>query len=393
MQPILPVYGDPPFAVERGEGMWLWDTDGTRYLDFGAGIAVNALGHAHPRLVQALYEQAQRLWHCSNLYHIPGQTRVATKLIAHSFAEHVFFCNSGAEAVEACVKIARNYQIAAGQTERWRILTLQGGFHGRTLAMIAASGAPKYLDGFGPQVDGFDIVPLGNLNALRTAITAQTAAILVEPIQGEGGIRTADLEYLRGLRAAADEFGLLLLFDEVQSGMGRTGKLFAHEWAGITPDIMASAKGLGGGFPVGACLTTHKAASGMKVGSHGTTFGGNPLAMAVVETVLDIMLEPGFLTQVETRGRYLSKGLATLVMRYPDLLLEVRGSGLIQGLKCKISNLEMINRLRKAGLLLAPAADNVVRLLPSLIVDEAEIDTALTLLDSVCASWPVENTV
>lgn len=384
--PVMPVYGTPPFDAERGDGAYLWSTDGTRYLDFGAGIAVNALGHAHPRLVQALTDQAQRLWHTSNLYGIPGQRRVADLLVANSFADSVFFCNSGAEALEGSFKMTRRYQNQTGHPERYRILCTTGSFHGRTLATIAAAGNPKYLDGFGPAVDGFDQVPFGNMNELRAAITAQTAGILVEPIQGEGGINPARLDYLRALRAAADEFGLLLILDEVQCGIGRTGKLFAHQWADITPDLVASAKGLGGGFPVGAVLATEPVAATMTAGVHGTTFGGNPLAMAAAEAVLETVLAPGFLGSVDRIARRFWHALRDLVARHPAVLEDVRGAGLMLGLKCRVPTTDMVARLRDNGLLVVPAADGVIRLLPPLIVGDPEIDDALAILETTCTA-------
>jgi len=389
--PVMPIYGTPPFEVDRGEGAYLWSTDGTRYLDFGAGIAVNSLGHAHPRLVKALTEQAQRVWHTSNLYGIPGQRRVAEKLVANCFADTVFFCNSGAEALEASFKMTRRYQAHVGHPERYRIIAASGSFHGRTLATIAAAGNPKYLDGFGPAVDGFDHVPFGNMNELRAAITAQTGGILVEPIQGEGGINPAQLDYLRDLRRCADEFGLLLIFDEVQTGIGRTGKLFAHQWADMAPDILASAKGLGGGFPVGACLATERAASGMAAGVHGTTFGGNPLAMAVAEAVLDTVLESGFMEAVDKTARRFWHLLQDLVTRHPTVLAEARGAGLMLGLKCRVPNTDMVARLRDNGMLVVQAGDNVIRLLPPLIVRGPEIDEAIAILDRTCASLAAET--
>lgn len=371
---VMPTYARADLAFERGEGCWLVGTDGKRYLDFGSGVAVTALGHAHPHLVAALKSQAEKLWHCSNLYRIPGQEKLAERLVAHSFADTAFFCNSGAEAMEAAIKMARKYHDETGNPGRYRIVTTEGAFHGRTLATIAAGGQEKHLKGFEPAVDGFDQVPFGNLNALRAGIGAQTAAILLEPIQGEGGIRPLDIDYLKGARAAADEFGLLLIFDEVQCGMGRTGKLFAHEWAGVTPDIMGLAKGLGGGFPVGACLASEKAAIGMTAGSHGSTFGGNPLAMAVANAVLDVMLEPGFLAGVEMRGRLLKRRLEEAVAPHPNLVRGVRGNGMMLGLVCQAPNGEIQMALLDQGLITILAGDNVVRILPPLIVGEREIE-------------------
>jgi len=377
---VLPTYARADVAFERGQGAALWATDGKRYLDFGAGVAVTALGHCHPRLVAALTEQAGKVWHTSNLYRVPGQERVAAKLVANSFADTVFFCNSGAEAMEACIKMARKYQYETGNPGRYRVICATGAFHGRTLATLAAGGQEKHLKGFGPVVDGFDHVPYGNLNALRDAIRPDTAAILVEVVQGEGGIVPGDPDYLRRLRAAADEFGLLLIFDEVQTGMGRCGTLFAHQAIGVTPDIMGAAKGLGGGFPVGACLATAKAAVGMNAGTHGSTFGGNPLAMAVAETVLDVMLEPDFLPQVRRMGEILRAGLDRVAAGFPTVIEQVRGTGLMLGLKCLIPNTELQARLQANGLLTVGAGDNVVRLVPPLIIGEAEIDEALAIL-------------
>jgi acetylornithine/N-succinyldiaminopimelate aminotransferase len=377
---VMPTYARADLAFERGEGAYLYATDGRRFLDFNSGIAVNALGHCHPRLVAALQEQAGKLWHCSNLFRMPGQERVASMLVPNSFADTAFFCNSGAEAVEAAIKMVRKYHYENGNPERYRIICAQGAFHGRTLATIAAGGQEKHLKGFGPPVDGFDHVPFGNLNALRAAIGPQTAAILVEPVQGEGGIVAGDPDYLRRLRATADEFGLLLVFDEVQTGMGRTGRLFAYEHADVAPDIMCLAKGLGGGFPVGACLATAAAATGMTAGVHGTTFGGNPLAMAAAEAVLSVMLEPGFVERVDAIGRLLRGRLDELKARFPDAIVDVRGLGLLLGLKTTATNTDVVARLQQNGLLTVPAGDNVVRLLPPLIIDEGHVDEAIAIL-------------
>ena len=381
----MPTYARIPIAFERGEGAYLFTADGRRYLDFAAGIAVNALGHAHPHLVAALNAQAGKLWHVSNLYEIPESARLAERLAAHSFADRVFFCNSGAEAMEGVIKLARRYQHQAGNPERCRIITCEGAFHGRTMTTLSAARNPKHLDGFGPVAEGFDQVAFGNLNELRAAITPETGAVLVEPIQGEGGVRVASLDYLRGLRAVCDEFGLLLLFDEVQTGMGRSGKLFAYEWSGIAPDAMALAKGLGGGFPVGAFLATEKAAAGMTAGLHGSTFGGNPLAMAVGNAVLDLLLEDGFLDRVDRLARSFRAGLEDLAARHPRVLDEVRGAGLLLGLHCVAPNSELVARLQDQGLLTVPAAENVVRLLPPLIAEKSHIEAALAILERVCA--------
>ena len=381
----MPTYARTPVAFERGEGPYLFDTEGRRYLDFGAGIAVNALGHVHPHLVSALTEQAARLWHVSNLYEIPESARLARRLADHSFADQVFFCNSGAEAMEGVIKLARRYHYHAGHPERFRIITCEGAFHGRTLTTLSAAQNPKHIEGFGPITEGFDQVAFGNLNELRAAITPETGAILVEPIQGEGGVREASLDYLAGLRAVCDEFDLLLLFDEVQTGMGRTGRLFAYQWSDIAPDAMGLAKGLGGGFPLGAFLATEKAAAGMTAGLHGSTFGGNPLAMAVGNAVLDVLLEDGFLDRVDRLARRFRAGLEDLAARHPRVLDEVRGAGLLLGLHCVAPNSELVARLQDQGLLTVPAAENVVRLLPPLIAERSHIEAALAILDRVCA--------
>jgi len=381
---IMPSYARIDIAFERGEGPYLFTADGGRYLDFACGIAVTGLGHSHPHLIEALTRQAQSLWHCSNLFRIPEQERLAERLVANCFADTTFFCNSGAEAMEAGFKLIRKYHDETGNPDRYRVLSFDGAFHGRTLAAISAGANEAHQAGYSPLVDGFYHAPFGNLNEVRGAITPETAAILVEPIQGEGGIRPADADFLRGLRAACDEFGLLLFFDEVQTGMGRTGKLFAHEWAGVKPDVMAIAKGLGGGFPVGACLATSEAAVGITAGTHGSTFGGNPLAMAVSNAVLDILLGEGFLDHVVEMGKALESGLAPLVERYPGVLEAVRGVGLMIGLKCIAPVGDMINSLRGNGLLTVPAADNVVRLLPPLIIGPEQVDEAVAAVEKTC---------
>jgi len=383
----MPTYARTPIAFERGEGAYLFDAEGRRYLDFGAGIAVNALGHAHPHLVSALTEQAAKLWHVSNLYEIPDSERLARRLADASFADRVFFCNSGAEAMEGVIKLARRYHFHNGQPERYRIITCEGAFHGRTLTTLSAAQNPKHIEGFGPITEGFDQVAFGNLNELRAAITPETGAILVEPIQGEGGVREASLDYLRGLRAVCDEFDLLLLFDEVQTGMGRTGKLFAYQWSEIAPDVMGLAKGIGGGFPLGAFLATEKAAAGMTAGLHGSTFGGNPLAMAVGNAVLDVLLEDGFMDRVEDTARKLRRGLEELAERHPLVIDEVRGVGLLIGLHSVVPNAELVGKLMEQGLLTVPAAENVVRLLPPLIIDDVQVAEALGILERVCAGW------
>ncbi len=374
---LYETFARAPLAFERGEGSWLITQDGERYLDFAGGIAVNSLGHGHPKLVAALTEQAGKLWHTSNLYEIPGQTRLGERLAAATFADKVFFTNSGAEALECAIKTARRYQYVNGHPEKFRTITFEGDFHGRTLATIAAGGQQKYLEGFGPKVDGFDQVPFGDMEALEKAITPETAAIMIEPVQGEGGIREVPAALLKRLRELCDQHGLLLIFDEVQSGIGRTGKLFAYEWSGVAPDIMAIAKGIGGGFPVGACLATEAAASGMTAGVHGTTFGGNPLAMAVGNAVLDVVLEDGFLDDVSRKALLIKQGLAAIADEFPDVIEGVRGSGLMLGLKCKLPNTKVNAALRDEKLLAVPAGDNVVRLLPPLTVSDDEIRAAL----------------
>jgi acetylornithine/N-succinyldiaminopimelate aminotransferase len=390
----MPTYNRADLAFERGEGVYLYGTDGKRYLDFMAGIAVDVLGHAHPHLVAVLTEQAKKLWHVSNIYRIPDQERLAERLAAHTFADTSFFCNSGAEAVECGIKMIRKYHHNAGNLERYRIIGAENAFHGRTLTTIFAAGQDKLTEGFGPAVPGFDHVPFGNLNELRAAITEETAGILVEPVQGEGGILPGDVEYLRGLRAVADEYDLVLMYDEIQCGVGRTGKFFAHEWAdGAAPDVMAIAKGLGGGFPVGACLATEKAAAGMVAGTHGSTFGGNPLAMAVANGVLDVVLEPGFLEQVGAVAKTLHAMLADMVAKFPSIFVEVRGKGLMAGLRCAdaVVNAEMVAALRAAGLLSAGAGANVVRFVPPLIITDAHVAEAAAIIETVAAGWPASG--
>lgn len=383
--PLLPTYTRADVLFERGEGPWLIARGGERYLDFGAGVAVNSLGHAHPHLVKALNEQSAKLWHTSNLYRIPEGERLAQRLVDTTFADLVFFTNSGAEANECSIKIARKYHAAKGNPERFRILSVDGAFHGRTLATLAAGGQQKYIDGFGPKVEGFDQVPFGDDEALLAAITPETAAIIVEPIQGESGIRSFTPQMLKRFRELCDKHGMLLIFDEVQTGVGRTGKLFAHEWADVTPDIMSIAKGIGGGFPLGACLTTREAAIGMTAGTHGSTFGGNPLAMAVGNAVLDIVLEPGFLAHVARMGLILKQKLASLRDTYPSIIQEVRGEGLMMGLQVTPLNTDFITEARRHGLIVLAAGDNVVRLLPPLIITETDIAEALGKLEQTCS--------
>ncbi|MCW8836125.1 MAG: aspartate aminotransferase family protein [Rhodospirillales bacterium] len=383
--PVMPTYARYDVAFVKGEGAYLYAEDGRRYLDFGSGVAVTALGHAHPHLVAALTEQAGKVWHTSNLFHIPDQERLARRLTAASFADTAFFCNSGAEALEGAIKIARKYQSATGHPERFRMITFEGAFHGRTLATLAAGGQAKHLAGFGPKVDGFDQVTFGNLNETRAAIGPETAGILVEPILGEGGVYPAVADFLRGLRAAADEFGLLLIFDEVQTGMGRTGTLFAHQAADVAPDVMALAKGLGGGFPIGAILATEKAAIGMTPGTHGSTFGGNPLASAVANAVLDIVEGDGFLDHVREVAAYLRAGLEKLAASNPKIIKCVRGEGLLLGVECVVPNGDLVKRALDNGLVTIVAGGNVVRLLPPLIIEKHHVDEALEILARSCA--------
>jgi acetylornithine/N-succinyldiaminopimelate aminotransferase len=382
---LLPTYARADLAFERGEGVWLTSTDGTRYLDFAAGVAVNVLGHAHPKLVAALTEQAQKTWHVSNLYRIPQAERLAERLCEASFADTVFFGNSGAEAMECSIKMARKYHAVSGRPERFRFVTFEGAFHGRTLATLAAGGQKKYLEGFGPITEGFDQVPFDDLEAVKRAATDATAAIIIEPVMGEGGVRVVPPEFLKALRELCDQRGLLLVFDEVQTGIGRTGELFAYQRTGVTPDIMALAKALGGGFPIGACLATAEAAKGMTTGTHGSTFGGNPLATAVGNAVLEVVLEPEFLDRVRRNSILVKQRLAELKDRYPTVIAEVRGEGLLIGLRAVVPNGDLVSELRAERLLTVAAGDNVVRLLPPLIVDEEELSQALGMIDRACA--------
>jgi acetylornithine/N-succinyldiaminopimelate aminotransferase len=384
---LLPTYNRTDVGFVRGEGPYLFAEDGQRYLDFGAGIAVNAFGHANPRLTAALTEQAQKLWHTSNLYRVPGQEKLAKRLTEVTFADTCFFTNSGVEACELAWKMARRYQYVSGHPERFHIICFQGAFHGRTMAAIAAGGNPKYMEGFGPKVEGFDSIPPGDLKAVEAAIGPQTAAILIEPVQGEGGVRVLPPEYLRGLRKLCDDHGLLLIFDEVQTGVGRTGKLFAYEWTGITPDIMPIAKAIGGGFPVGACLATAEAAKGMTLGTHGTTYGGNPLAMAVANTALEMALEPDFLPHVEQIANYMQQQMGRLLADHPGVFAEVRGQGLLLGLKLKVPNTEFVNAARRTGLLVVGAGDNVIRLLPPLIITEEHVREAMEKLSAAAKTF------
>ncbi len=377
---LMPTYNRTDLAFERGEGAWLFTSDGRRFLDYGSGIATSSLGHAHPHLVQAIAEQAGRVMHTSNLYRVPGAERLAARFVEATFADSVFFCNSGAEANEGLVKMMRRAMHETGKGERYRVICFDGAFHGRTLAMLAATGNKKYLAGFGPEVDGFDHVPFNNMNALRDAIGPQTAGVLIEPVQGEGGIRPAPLDFLRDLRATCDEFGLILGLDEVQCGMGRTGKLFAHEWAGIEPDVMSIAKGIAGGFPMGAALAKEWVAKYLVAGTHGTTFGGNPLACAAANAVLDVVLAPGFLAEVDRKARRLWFALEQVVAEYPSVLQDVRGAGLILGLKAVVPNGDLQAAFMAEGLLTVAAGDNVVRLVPPLVLTDADVDTAVEMI-------------
>jgi acetylornithine/N-succinyldiaminopimelate aminotransferase len=381
---IVPVFARADIAFERGEGAWLISTTGERYLDFGAGIAVASLGYSHPHLVDALMRQGAKIWHSSNLFQIPDGERLARRLADATFADVVFFSNSGAEANEAAIKMARKRQSVGGHPEKYRFITFEGAFHGRTLATIAAGGQAKYLEGFGPKVEGFDQIPLTTVEAVEQAIGPETGAILIEPIMGEGGVRVVPPAFLRGLRALCDERGLLLVFDEVQTGVGRTGRLFAYEHSGVHPDIMSVAKGIGGGFPMGACLATADAAKGFTTGVHGTTFGGNPLAMAIGNAVLDVVLAPGFIDHVAQLGLLLRQRLAELKDRHGAIIEEVRGEGLLAGLKVKVPNAEFAAAAREEKLLTIPAGDNVVRLLPPLIISEEELAEGVRRLEGAC---------
>jgi len=379
--PLYETYMRAPLRFTRGEGVWLIAENGERYLDFAAGVAVNSLGHAHPHLVAALKDQAEKVWHLSNLYEVPGQENLGRRLTEATFADKVFFTNSGAEALECAIKTARRYHFAKGHSGKFHIITFDGAFHGRTIATIAAGGQEKYIEGFGPKAPGFLKVPFGDLTAVKDAITEETAAILIEPVQGEGGIRPVPKEFMQELRQLCDEYGLLLILDEVQSGVGRTGRLFAHEWAGIAPDIMAVAKGIGGGFPLGACLATNEAAAGMVAGTHGSTYGGNPLAMAVGNAVLDVVLEDGFLDHIRDVALVFRQGLAALKDRFPEIIEDVRGEGLMLGIKAKIPVADLLKAVRAEQLLAVPAGDNVLRLLPPLTVTAQEAREGLARIE------------
>ncbi len=385
---VMPTYARQNIVFDRGEGSWLITFDGDRYLDFGSGVAVNSLGHAHPRLVEVLKTQADKLWHTSNLYRVGEQERLAERLCQLTFADKAFFCNSGAEACEGAIKVARRYHFANGAPERTRIITFEGAFHGRTMTALSAAGNEKYLEGFGEPASGFDHVPFGDLDAVKEAITNETAAIMVEPVQGEGGVRVVPIEFLQELRKLCDDNGLLLILDEVQTGVGRTGKLFAYQHSGIEPDVMAIAKGIGGGFPLGGILATEKAASGMQPGTHGSTFGGNPLACAVGNAVLDIVTEPGFLEAVEKKVGRARQCLAEIEDNYSDLVEEIRMSGLLIGLKLRanVKPPQLVGAAMDEKLLTVGAADNVVRLLPPLTVTDEEISEAFARLKRALSS-------
>lgn len=379
-------YGHPALQFEHGKGVYLYTADQQRYLDFTAGIAVNCLGHCHPHLVQAIREQSERLWHTSNLFSNIPTERLAQRLVDLSFADRVFFANSGTEAVECGFKMMRRFHYHHGRKQRVRIISLTSSFHGRTLAPVAACLNPLHIEGFLVGDGGFDQVPFGDLAALKAMFSEHTAGVILEPVQGEGGIRAVSPDYLKAVRQLCDEHGILLMFDEVQSGMGRTGYLFAHEALGVTPDLLASAKGLGGGFPIGACLSTERVAEVMTAGTHGSTFGGNPLATAVGNAVLDVIAEPAFLQQVQARSARLRSGLDELINRYPDVLAEHTGLGLMTGLRCVCSNADLIKAMHEQKLLAVKAGGNSVRLLPPLNITESEVDEALSLLDKACAS-------
>ena len=381
---VMPSYGRTDVAFVRGDGVYLYTQDDKQYLDFGAGIAVTALGHSHPHLVAALREQTGRLWHTSNLYHIPQQQRLADRLVSNSFADTVFFCNSGAEAVEASIKLIRKYHSTKGHSERYRLISFEGSFHGRTLATIAAGANEAHRAGFGPKIDGFDSVAFGDIKATLAAVTEETAGVMVEPVQGEGGIRIADPVFLSELRALATENNLLLMFDEVQTGVGRTGRLWAHEWPNIVPDVMSSAKALGGGFPVGACLATNEAAVGIVPGTHGSTFGGNPLAAACANAVLDVVLEPSFLKRVVETGKLIEREITKIAADYPSIIHEIRGIGMMWGIRCVIPNMDLVKKAFEKNLLTVPAGENVVRFLPPLITREEHVQEAVEILESCC---------
>ena len=387
MSAILETYARRPLSFSHGKGCYLFSTSNEKYLDFVSGIAVNALGHCHSHLVKVMQNQAEKLWHVSNAFEIPEQEKLAQRLVENTFADHVIFMNSGAEATEASIKIARKYFYEKGQTNKNRIITFKGAFHGRTLASLFAANNPEHIKGFEPKVDGFDQVDFGDHDSLKKAINKNTAAIMVESILGEGGIKVIPTECLIGLRKICDENDLLLILDEVQCGIGRTGKFFGFEWSGIEPDIVPIAKGIGGGFPIGACLVNKKAGSGMKPGSHGSTFGGNPLAMSIGNAVLDIIFEKNFLDNVISQGNYFEEQLLKIKKKFPHIIEDIRGKGLLKGIKLKVENTKFINQLFEQKLLVVKASENVVRLLPPLIVNKNEIDEAISIIYKVCENF------
>jgi len=388
---LMPCYNRLPVAFERGEGVYLYDKNNKEYLDFAGGIAVASLGHCHPHLVQSLQKQAGLLWHTSNMYEIPSQERLAERLVEASFADSVFFTNSGVEAVECALKLARKAQSSTGHPERYRVITYHNAFHGRSLATISATGREKLTKGFGPMLEGFDQVNFLDIEATRAAITPETAAIMIEPVQGEGGILVASPEKLQALRALADEHELLLIFDEIQCGMGRSGKLFAFEWTGIVPDILASAKGIGSGFPLGACLAKGSVAQHLTTGSHGTTYGGNPLAMAVGNSVMDIMLENGFFAEVQDNAKYLREGLEALKQKYPEIIVDVRGLGMMLGVELSCEARPVLEGLLEEGFLCAQAGTNVLRFLPPLIITKPDVDKAIAFLEKAVVRLQANN--
>ena len=384
---VMPTYGRKDVVFERGEGSYLYATDGRRYVDFTSGIAVNALGHCHPALVKALTEQGSKLWHTSNLFRVGNGEKLAKRLVDLTFADTMFFCNSGAEAIEGGIKLIRKYQFMNGQPKRYKLICFQAAFHGRLLNALAATGNEKYLEGFGPPAAGYRHAPLNNANVVRDMIDDETAGILVEPIQGEGGVRGTTPEFLKALRAMCDEFGLLLYYDEIRTGFGRTGKLFAYEWSGVAPDVMAVAKGMGGGFPIGAFMATEKAAVGMVPGTHGSTYGGNPLATGVANAVLDVLTQPGFIDGVHQRGLYLKGKLEELCKKHPKVYAEQRGTGFLQGVRCVPPAGEMVDKLQSLGLLVPPAGENVIRIFPALIAEKPILDEGLAILEKAALAF------
>lgn len=384
---LLPVHKRFDVTFSHGEGVYLFDESGKKYLDFGSGIAVNALGHCHPKMVAAITNQAKKLWHVSNIYNVSELNRYAEKLVNATFADYVFFCNSGAESLECVIKMIRRHFYVQNQPQKHRIITFTGAFHGRTIATISAAAKKKYIEGFEPALQGFDNVEFGNIEAVKNAITENTAGILIEPIQGEEGIRVSDKNFILELRKLATEKGLLLAFDEVQCGMGRLGHLFAYDYYGVKPDLIATAKAIAGGFPLGACLATKDAASGMTLGVHGTTYGGNPMAMAVADSVLDVMLADGFLDNAKNVGAELKRELQNLMQKFPQVIQEIRGVGLMLGVKIndKIENTEVVKKLIEEGLLVIPAGENVIRIMPPLLITSQHVKEAVKKIEAVVA--------